>query len=281
MPRQRYDMGSKWLLHNQGKGALLVGGLKGVRRYRPMPAEIVQSRKYPDGLLQVFLGNEPKPHPVLIEVATYPEKRALKQALDDLTLAYSVLDQLPDLLMLVLRPKGKFRIGGKHEVRSKLGLSRLEAECRPVELWTLSAEEFLAEADAGVVPWVPLMQFDGLPETLLERCAHKIERQAHPKDRGDLLAVAQVMTELRFPDPELLKLLGGQKTMFESPLLQKIRAETIQEVIFDALKERFGTIPRDVSKHMREIIDEKKLRKLNLVAIKCRDLAAFREALLS
>jgi hypothetical protein len=28
MPRQRFDMGSKWLLHNQGKGALLVGGFR-------------------------------------------------------------------------------------------------------------------------------------------------------------------------------------------------------------------------------------------------------------
>jgi hypothetical protein len=84
MPRQRFDLGSKWLLHNQGKGVLLVGGLKGIRRYQPMPGEIVQSRKYPDGLLQVFLTGDKTPHHVLIEVATYPEKRALKQALDDL-----------------------------------------------------------------------------------------------------------------------------------------------------------------------------------------------------
>jgi hypothetical protein len=92
-----------------------VGGLKGVRRIEPMPGEIVQSRKYPDGLLQVFLGREPKPHHVLVEVATYPEKRALKQALDDLTLAYTALGYLPELLMLILRPRGKFRIGGNHE----------------------------------------------------------------------------------------------------------------------------------------------------------------------
>ena len=31
MARQRFDIGSKWLLHNQGKSVLLVGGLKGVR----------------------------------------------------------------------------------------------------------------------------------------------------------------------------------------------------------------------------------------------------------
>src|SRR5438309_5931961 len=88
MPQQRFDIGSKWLLHEQGKGALLVGGLKGVRRCEAMPGEIVQNRRYPDGLLRVFLEGEKKPHHVLIEVATYPEKRALKQAMDDLALAY-------------------------------------------------------------------------------------------------------------------------------------------------------------------------------------------------
>ncbi len=169
MARQRFDIGSKWLLHNQGKSALLVGGLKGVSRVEPMPGELVQNRKYPDGLLQAFLHGEPEPHHVLIEVATYPERRALEQALDDLTLAYSTLGELPELLMLVLRPKGQFRIGGQHEVRSKLGLSRLQAQWKTVELWTLPAADFLAEGDVGVVPWVPLMQFDGPPEAVLER----------------------------------------------------------------------------------------------------------------
>jgi hypothetical protein len=281
MARQRFDVASKWLLHNQGKGALLVGGLQGVRRIEPMPGEIVQSRKYPDGLLQVFLEGEKKPHHVLVEVATYSEKRALKQALDDLTLAYSAFGHLPELLMLVLRPKGAFRIAGKHEVRSKLGLARLEAEWKPVELWTLPAEQFLAEAGPGAVPWITLMDFAGSPEALLERCAEKIERQAHPKDRADLLAVAQVLTGLRFPEPDLLRLLGGQEPMIESPVLQRVIANALQEAILDILKDRFGTLPRQLTRQLRELLDEKKLRKLNVLAGKCPDVAAFHDALLA
>ncbi|HTU21688.1 MAG TPA: hypothetical protein VMG10_26865 [Gemmataceae bacterium] len=281
MPRQRFDMGSKWLLHNQGKGALLVGGFTDVRRIEAMPGEIVQNRKYPDGLLRVYLGNERKPHHVLIEVATYAEERALRQALDDLTLSYSALGHLPELLMLVLRPKGRFRISGQHAVRSKLGLSRLAVEWRTIELWTLPAEQFLVQADVGVAPWVPLMEFNGPPEVLLERCADKIQREAHPKDRTDLLVVSQVLTQLRFPDPELLKLLGGQPTMFESPLLQKWLAERLHEAIREVLKARFGTVPRDVNRLLREILDERKLTKLNVLAAKCPNIEAFREALLS
>ena len=105
MARQRYDIGSKWLVQNQGKGTLLVGGLERVSRCQPMPGELIQNRRFPDGLLQAFLGTEPKPHHVLVEIATYPERRALKQAMDDLTLAYSAVGHLPELLMLVLRPR--------------------------------------------------------------------------------------------------------------------------------------------------------------------------------
>jgi hypothetical protein len=281
MPQQRFDIGSKWLLHNQGKGALRVGGFKDVQRIEPMPGEIVQNRKYPDGLLRVYLSNQRKPHHVLIEVATYSEKRALRQALDNLTLSFQTLRSLPELLMLVLRPKGQFRISGLHTVRSKLGLSRLEVEWKVVELWTLSATEFLAEGDVGVTPWVPLMEFTGPPEALLVRCADKIERQAAPAERADLLVVSQVMAGLRFPDPALLGLLGGREPMIESPLLQKWFGEKMQKAIQEVLKARFGSVPRDVTRLLRAILDEEKLTALTVLAAQCPDMETFRQALLS
>lgn len=280
MAHQRFDIGSKWLLHNQGKSALFVGGFTDVRRIEPMPGEIVQNRKYPDGLFRVYLEGERKPHYVLIEVATYPEKRALRQALDDLTLAYQTLGHLPDLLMLVLQPKGRFRIVGRHEVRSKGGLSRLQAEWKPVELWTLPAMEFLAAGDAGVTPWVPLMAFEGPPETLLERCAEKIKREAHPKDQADLLTVSQVLGGLKFSVTLLDEIFGGSQTMFESPVLQRWVAQRLHEAVLDVLKDRFDSVPQKVAKPLREILDEKKLRRLIVLAGKCPDMETFREALL-
>jgi hypothetical protein len=67
--------------------------------------------------------------------------------------------------------------------------------------------------------------------------------------------------------------------MIESPLLQKMIAEAIHEDILVVLKDRFGTVPRDVSKHLAEVVDEKKLRQLLRLALKCPDLGAFRDAL--
>ena len=209
-----------------------------------MPGELVQNRRFPDGLLRAFLGDDPKPHSLLIEIATFPERRALKQALDDLTLAYSALGHLPELLMLVLRPKGKFRVEGIHAIQSELGLSRLEVRWRVVELWTLPAEQFLAEAEVGVVPWVPLMRFDGQPESLLERCASKIERMAAPAQRMDMQVISQVMAGLRYPNLDLLSIFGGHKAMIESPVVRKWQADAMHKLTVDALKRRFGSTPR-------------------------------------
>jgi hypothetical protein len=77
MARQRFDISSKWLVQYQGKGTLLIGGLDGVSRTEPMPGEVIQNRRYPDGLLRAYRGDDPNPHYVLIEIATFPERRAL------------------------------------------------------------------------------------------------------------------------------------------------------------------------------------------------------------
>ena len=275
--RHRQQMAAE----NQGKGALLVGGFRDVQRIETMPGEIVQNRKYPDGLLRVYLAGQRKPHYVLIEIATYSEKRALRQALDDLTFSYQTFGRLPELLMLVLRPKGHIRIGSRYAVESRLGLSRLEAQWKTVELWTLPATEFLDRGDVGVTPWVPLMEFTGPAEVLLERCAEKIEREAHPKDRADLLAVAQVLGGLKFPPALLMDFFAGEQTMFESPVLQQFVAKRLHEIILALLKDRFGTVPQRVTKPLREVLDEKKLQQLNVLAAKCPDLETFRQALLS
>jgi hypothetical protein len=78
----------------------------------------------------------------------------------------------------------------------------------------------------------------------------------------------------------LVEFFAGERTMFRSPVLDKWRAEIRQEAILDVLKDRFGTVPHDVTKHLRDIMADKKLRLLLLQAAKCADLKAFRDALL-
>ena len=68
--------------------------------------------------------------------------------------------------------------------------------------------------------------------------------------------------------------------MFESPVLQRWVAQRLHEAVLDVLKDRFDSVPQKVAKPLREILDEKKLRQLIVLAGKCPDLETFREALL-
>jgi hypothetical protein len=67
--------------------------------------------------------------------------------------------------------------------------------------------------------------------------------------------------------------------MIESPLLQKMVADSLHRVLQVALRARFGSVPRDVTRLLRNILDDRKLIKLAGVAGKCPDLDKFREAL--
>jgi len=69
--------------------------------------------------------------------------------------------------------------------------------------------------------------------------------------------------------------------MIESPLLQKMMAERDHKHILEALKDRFGTVPSDVTKRLCEIVEEKKLSQFMRLANKCADMDAFRQALLA
>ena len=69
--------------------------------------------------------------------------------------------------------------------------------------------------------------------------------------------------------------------MIESPLLQRLFAKTWQDGIREVLKARFDAVPRDVTRLLREVLDQRKLKRLARVAARCSTLESFREALLS
>jgi hypothetical protein len=146
-------------------------------------------------------------------------------------------------------------------------------------LWTIPAEQLLALNDLGLIPWLPLTQFDGPPESLLRRCRELIDQQAPVGERANLLAVTQVMTRLRYNDPQLLTLLGGSTMLTESPLIQDMMAERGQRHILAALKARFPLVPPEIVHALRAIRDEQQFEKLIETAAICADLDAFRVAL--
>jgi hypothetical protein len=195
---------------------------------------------------------------------------------------------LPDALALVLRPKGQFRVPEGCTVRSGLGWSELRARWKVVELWRLPADELLATHDPGLMPWVPLTDFEGPPEPIIERCREVID-DAPEAERVNLLAVTQVLTRLRYNDFGLLSLLGGRRVMIESPLLQEIIAEAeakghaqaTREAILAVLLTRFGAVPAQLRRLLEERVDAERMADLLSLAVRCHDLEEFRTHLLA
>src|SRR5207249_901647 len=111
-----------------------------------------------------------------------------------------------------------------------------------------------------LVPWIPLTQFDGPPEPIFRECRARIDQQADALERENLLAVTQVLAGLRYNDPKLFQLLGGQEAMIESPVLQELKAEWTREArqraIVDFLVARFGAGAEELGARLETINDE-------------------------
>jgi hypothetical protein len=274
-----YDRSSKWLIQHHGDAILRLGGVQDVQAWRPLQADVVQPRQLPDGLLEVRFTGRPAPDLFLVEISTYPERRLLEQVVRDLILVMLDRRQVPEMLTVVLQPRGNFRVTGAHEVQSRLAWAQLRVNWRVVELWTLPAEQLLAANDIGLIPWVPLTHFDGPAEAVLQECRQRIDHQAPATEHENRLAVTQVLTRLRYNDPNLLALVGGRQAMIESPLIQELLAERMQKDILRFLAARFGPIPQEVATSLQAIQNETKLEDLADWAGRCTDLEAFRAKL--
>jgi hypothetical protein len=276
---QPFDKSSKWMIQHHGDSILRLAKIENIQNWRPVQAEIVQPRQLPDGLLEVRLQDESQDNLFLLEVATYPERRISQQLTRGMMLVYLDRGELPEAVTLVLRPKGKYRVARGTNLRSRRGLSSCNLKWRVVELWNIPGEELLAAHDVGLIPWVPLTDFSATPESILERCRDTIQQDAPPCERANLLAVTQVLTYLRYNDVGLLTILGGTRTMIESPLIQELVSARIHKCIVAFLETRFGQVPRDLVEQIQAVDDEDQLNELVRSAASCRDLDSFRTAM--
>jgi hypothetical protein len=282
MAQQTFDSSSKWMVEAQGASILYLAGARNVVSCRARKAEVVQPRKLPDGLLEVKLAGRKKPLQVLVEIATYPEKRVVEQVQDDIRLVRQVEGELPEALVLCLCPRGAYRVPSSVEVGSALGWTAERLSWKVVEVWTLSVEELLAAPGVGHVPWATLARYEGPPEVLLRRCRERIDREGGTQ-RENLLAVSQVFARLHFDRPELLEILGGSEVVIESPLIQEILTESAQktrvEDILHILQGKVGTPGPNIAAGLAQVKETEKLRQLLLFAATCQSLQAFEEEL--
>jgi hypothetical protein len=293
-----YDRSGKWLLAHHGDSILRLAGMSGVVACRPAQAEVVQPKQLLDALLEATLAGRDRPVPAVVELATYPERRAVEQAVRDALLVYLDRREVPEVVIVVLRPKGRYRIPKSFRAQSALGWSGWSVRWRVVELWKVPAEQLLALGDVGALPWVPLAHIDGPPEPVLRECRRRIDEQAPADERANLLAVCQVLGRLRYNAATLTAVFGGRQSMIESPLMQELLAdrdfiraspvlqEFVEEGKLDGLRkailrfltERFGPVPADVGSAL-QTADAARLDDLLGWAARCASLDEFRARL--
>ena len=282
--RQDKDRGGKWLLAHHGDAVLRLAGLTGFTRWRAVPPETVAPRRLPDGLLGVEFPDRPGPTLVLVEIETYPDPDADRQVLDDVMLLAVDRRAVPEVVSLVLKPKGNLAVRGAAERASPSGRTRVGGAWPVVRLWELDAEPLLAADDPGLIPWVPLTRTTLGPEELLTRCRDRLERVPEPHDREGLKVVTQILAGLAFPGYQILNLFGGSK-MFDigSPLLEEIkdliRAQALRDAIKANLMDRFGAVPEEQLVGLADVTDVARLNRLIRLAVTCPDLDTFLAAL--
>jgi hypothetical protein len=238
----------------------------------------------PDGLLEVMFPNRKVPDPFIIEIEAYSDRGILNQAVEDILLTRVERGVTPDVIVLILRPKGQVQVEHEFEERSAHGLTRLGGSFRVIELWKLDADDLFAANDVGLIPWVPLTRFSGPPEQILRQCRQRIDTHATPAEHEPLLAVTTFLASVVFDDAALLNLVGGNQAMIESPVFNRLLAQwkqmgaqqARQSDVLDILQVRFDSVPDDLTEKVRTIVDEQRLSDLLKIAAVCPDLEEFR-----
>ncbi len=272
-----YDKSGKWLIQHHGNSILRLAGILDIDSWKPLQAEIVQSRRLPDGLVEVQFHRQPDPDLFVVEIATYPEARVAEQVIRDTALVYLDRQVIPDVLVLFLHPKGNVPAADSAALSSQKGLTKWDFSWKAVKLWEVPADDLLAAGDVGLIPWVPLTQFDESAETIMRECRERIDRDAPPNEHENMLAVTQLLAGLRYNDPKLFQILGGRRAMIESPLLQELIAERTRETLITFLIARFGSKAKSLETELETISDESRLQDLVKHAATCRTLNSFRK----
>jgi predicted transposase YdaD len=283
-----YDTSCKWMIQHYAAAILRLAGFRNIASWKPLQAEPVHPRRLPDGLIEVQQPGGRKPIYFVLEASSYPYKRLAKQASDDALLVYLERGVVPEVVALVLHPRGKRPTPSKLVLPSEAGFASIHVYWKVVELWTIPAEELLATGDVGLIPWVPLAQFEGSPEPIFRECRTRLERDAPPAERESLLVATHFLAGLRYNDPGVFQLLGGSKAMIKvkSPLIREIieeanqegKRETKEDDVVTVLVTRFGAKAKAVKAELKKVRDDR-LEALLALAVTCPDLDAFRKQL--
>lgn len=274
-----YDRSSKYLIERHGDAILRLAGFGQVRSWKALQPEVVQPGQLPDGLIEAFFDDDPEPRLFIIEIATYPERRLVVQLTRDALLVYLNRKVLPEVIAIVLHPKGRLEVPRGVDIVSPSRSTSLHLKWQVIEVWNVPAEDLLATGDPGLMPWTTLSRTQRPPETLMGEIRRIIDRTPDRVERESLLIAARVLASLRYNVPDVLRFFGGREQMIESPYLEELRkefsADARADAIIKVLDRRLGRPSEETVQLIRSVRSEERFDDLLNAAIDAPSLAEF------
>jgi len=127
---QDKDRSAKWLLGKHGDALLRLAGITGFTKWEHAPAEVVAPRRSLDGLFKLTFPGEREPRLVIVEIESYADSTADRQVLDDIMLVALEHRRLPEVVSLILKPKGEVAVNGRDEGPARRGKCESSARGR-------------------------------------------------------------------------------------------------------------------------------------------------------
>jgi hypothetical protein len=134
LARDRKDRSVSWYMAHLGGSLLRLAPVGPFVAWRAAQTVLAFPKQVPDGLLDVTFADKPTPDPFLIEIEVYPEQETLEQIRKDVAMVLLTRDVVPDVLLLVLRPRGNLSLGPEQTVASARGLTELRLRIHAVNL---------------------------------------------------------------------------------------------------------------------------------------------------
>jgi hypothetical protein len=141
--------------------------------------------------------------------------------------------------------------------------NRFVAEYNVIKIWDFDGEYILAKRILGLLPFVPLMQPEGVSdEEWLGKCVRTIEEAVpNEQDRKDLLVSTSILAGL-VHDIHFVQTFIPEEIMRESSVVKEIiKKERIQDII-SVLEVRFGEIDDTIEDSLGLIQDDDTLNYL-------------------
>ena len=113
MARERKDRSGNWYIDRHGGALLRLAPVQGIVSWTAAHNVLSFPKQVPDGLLDVTFQGKDTPDPFLIEIESYPDQETVKQVRRDLAMVLLTRGVIPDILVLVLHPKGNLRIAAE------------------------------------------------------------------------------------------------------------------------------------------------------------------------